>query len=141
MGQRALTYAGLDGPSSMLGHILRAQGVVRETVVGVFLLRSPEMVVALLAILKAGGAYLPLDPLLPAQRIEFLLSDAGVPLILTQSELRDMLPESAAVLMFIDRDLAGRTAEAPLMGEPMPEDLAYLIYTSGSTGNPKGTEI
>ena len=142
MGQRSLSYGELDARSNMLARVLRAQGVARETVVGVFLQRSPEMVVALLGILKAGGAYLPLDPLLPAQRIEFLLSDAGVPLILTQTDLRDALPESNAALFLIDRiNHTGQSADAPVTDEPGPEDLAYLIYTSGSTGNPKGTEI
>ena len=150
MGQRVLTYAELDAQSTMLARILRAQGVVRETVVGVFLRRSPEMVVALIAILKAGAAYLPLDPLLPALRIEFLLSDARVQLILTQMDLRDTLPESTASLLLIDQidqsDQAGQFNNVPVMDlfaidGPGPEDLAYLIYTSGSTGNPKGTEI
>jgi amino acid adenylation domain-containing protein len=148
MGRRSLTYAELDAQSSMLARVLRAHGVEWETVVGVFLRRSPEMVVALLGILKAGAAYLPLDPLLPAQRIEFLLADAEVPLILTQTDLRDTLPESNAALLLIDQiDRTGQGTEAPVLDEPIPEDepgpedLAYLIYTSGSTGNPKGTAI
>jgi amino acid adenylation domain-containing protein len=141
MGRRSLTYAELDAQSTMLARVLRAHGVVRETVVGVFLRRSPEIVMALLAILKAGGAYLPLDPMLPPQRIEFLLTDAGVPLIVTETGLRDSLPVSAAALFFIDRDQTAQSAGTPVTDEPAPEDLAYLIYTSGSTGNPKGTEI
>ncbi len=142
-GERTLTYAELDAESSKLAVILRSRGVARETVVGVFLHRSPEMVVALLGILKAGGAYLPLDPQLPAQRIEFLLSDAAVPLIVTQSELRDSLPSSGAALVMLDllkSDEITENAEHLLVA-PTSEDLAYLIYTSGSTGNPKGTEI
>jgi amino acid adenylation domain-containing protein len=148
MGQSSLTYAELDARSSMLANVLRGYGVMRETVVGVYLRRSPEMVVALLGILKAGGAYLPLDPLLPAQRVEFMLSDAGVPLILTQTDLRDTLPASNTALFLIDSmDDTDQRAKAQLTAapipedEPRPEDLAYLIYTSGSTGNPKGTEI
>ncbi len=143
-GERSITYAELDAQSNKLADVLRARGVVRETVVGVFLHRSAEMVVALLGILKAGGAYLPLDPQLPPQRIEFLLSDAAVPLIVTQSKLRYTLPDSGAALLMIDQpisDQIGASAEQPLKDEPASEDLAYLIYTSGSTGNPKGTEI
>ncbi|HZD48843.1 MAG TPA: amino acid adenylation domain-containing protein [Silvibacterium sp.] len=138
-GERSLTYAALDAESSKLAGVLRSHGVARGTVVGVFLHRSPEMVVALLGILKAGGAYLPLDPQLPAQRIEFLIADAVVPLIVTQTELRDSLSDSGAALLMIDQISEG--FEQPLTDKPDSEDLACLIYTSGSTGNPKGTEI
>jgi amino acid adenylation domain-containing protein len=138
-GERTLTYAELDAQSNKLAGILRSHGVARGMVVGVFLHRSPEMVVALLGILKAGGAYLPLDPQLPAQRIEFLIADAAVPLIITQTELHDPLSDSGAALLMIDQISEG--VEQPLTDTPKSEDLAYLIYTSGSTGNPKGTEI
>jgi amino acid adenylation domain-containing protein len=138
-GERTLTYAELDAQSNELAGTLRAHGVSRGTVVGVFLRRSPEMVVALFGILKAGGAYLPLDPQLPAQRIEFLIADAAVPLIVTQTDLRDTLPDFGAALVMIDQISEG--VERPLTDKPISEDLAYLIYTSGSTGNPKGTEI
>jgi amino acid adenylation domain-containing protein len=149
MGERSLTYAELDAHSSRLAAVLRSHGVAREKVVGVLLRRSPEMVVALLGILRAGGAYLPLDPMLPARRLEFLLADAGVPLILTQTDLRDTLPESGATLLMIDElsigqsliEPASESADGPVTDEPAPEDIAYLIYTSGSTGDPKGTEI
>ncbi len=136
---RSLTYAELDAQSDELASILRSHGVARGTVVGVFLHRSHEMVVALLGILKAGGAYLPLDPQLPAQRIEFLIADAAVPLIITQTELRDSLSDSGAALLMIDQ--ISESLEQPPTDKPTSEDLAYLIYTSGSTGNPKGTEI
>jgi amino acid adenylation domain-containing protein len=138
-GERTLTYAELDAQSNRLASILRSHGVARGTVVGVFLHRSPEMVVALLGILKAGGAYLPLDPQLPAQRIEFLIADAAVPLIVTQTDLRDTLSDSGAALLMIDQ--ISESVEQPPTDKPNSEDLAYLIYTSGSTGNPKGTEI
>ncbi len=138
-GGRSLTYAELDAQSNELASILRSHGVARGIVVGVFLHRSHEMVVALLGILKAGGAYLPLDPQLPAQRIEFLITDAAVPLIITQTELRDTLSDSGAALLMIDQ--ISESVEQPPTDIPGSEDLAYLIYTSGSTGNPKGTEI
>jgi amino acid adenylation domain-containing protein len=137
-GERTLTYAELDAQSNKLASILRSHGVARGTVVGVFLHRSPEMVVALLGILKAGGAYLPLDPQLPAQRIEFLIADAAVPLIVTQTDLRAMPADSDAALLMIDQ--ISESVEQPPTDKPNSEDLAYLIYTSGSTGNPKGTE-
>lgn len=138
-GETSLTYADLDAESNRLANELRSHGVGREKVVGVFLERSPEMVIALLGILKAGGAYLPLDPQLPAQRVEFLIADAKAPLILTQAELRDSLPDSGATLLVLDEISEG--SQQPVADKPRPGDLAYLIYTSGSTGNPKGTEI
>jgi amino acid adenylation domain-containing protein len=138
-GERTLTYAELGAQTNKLASILRSHGVARGTVVGVFLHRSPEMVVALLGILKAGGAYLPLDPQLPAQRIKFLIADAAVPLIVTRTDLRDTLPDSGAALWMIDQ--ISESIEQPPTEKPNSEDLAYLIYTSGSTGNPKGTEI
>jgi amino acid adenylation domain-containing protein len=138
-GERTLTYAELDAQSNKLASILRSHGVARGTVVGVFLHRSPEMIVALVGILKAGGAYLPLDPQLPAQRIEFVIADAAVPLIVTQTDLRDTLSDSGAALLIIDQ--ISESVERPLTDKPNSEDLAHLIYTSGSTGNPKGTEI
>ncbi|HVT97022.1 MAG TPA: condensation domain-containing protein, partial [Acidobacteriaceae bacterium] len=139
MGARSLTYSELDAQSSALASALRAQGISRSDVVAVFLERSPEMVIAVLGILKSGAAYLPLDPALPAQRIEFLLGDANVPLILTQQELRSTLPPTNATVFSID-ELDLSPADAPSI-QLSGDDLAYLIYTSGSTGNPKGTEI
>jgi amino acid adenylation domain-containing protein len=102
------------------------------------------MVVAMLGILKAGAAYLPLDPALPASRVEFLLADAEVPLILTQTEFREVLSSSDLPLLMIDSlhaTAAGERDDQSSAESCGPEDLAYLIYTSGSTGNPKGTEI
>jgi amino acid adenylation domain-containing protein len=139
MGDRSLTYSEVDAQSSALAGALRSRGIGRSDVVAVFLERIPEMVVGLIGILKSGAAYLPLDPALPAQRIEFLLADAEVPLILTQRELRDSLPNSSSAVVNIE-ELSESPADIQI-GQPAGNDLAYLIYTSGSTGNPKGTEI
>lgn len=140
MGDRALTYQQLDAESDRLAADLRSRGIGRGRIVGIFMQRSPEMVIGLLGILKAGAAYLPLDPALPLQRLEFLLSDAEVALILSERELDDKLHgTSATVLRFEDI--------GDLLPDHFPDDvcdasdLAYLIYTSGSTGDPKGTEI
>ncbi len=145
MGERRLTYAELDEQSDALAEVLRSKGVGREVVVGLYLSRGLNMVIGLLAILKAGGAYLPLDPAFPAQRIEFLLNDAGVPLILTESGIQATLPATTATLLCIDEPWpAIRTRPIrtrPTDDQPNAADLAYLIYTSGSTGNPKGTEV
>jgi len=139
MGDRSLTYEELNAESDRVAADLRSRGVGRGTIVGIFIHRSPEMVIGLLGILKAGAAYLPLDPALPPHRIEFLLSDAQVPLILTQRELRHALPTTAATLLPIEE--IDKRSTAPIPDDVSSSDLAYLIYTSGSTGNPKGTEI
>ena len=99
MGNRALSYAELDKQSGLLAEALRKRGVGRAVVVGLYVTRTLNMVVALLAILRSGGAYLPLDPAFPAERIEFLLSDAAAPLILTETSLKSVLPESDAEVL------------------------------------------
>src|SRR5205085_12513365 len=88
----SLSYAELDVRANQLAHHLRGLGVGIETVVGLCVERSLEMLVALVGILKAGGAYLPLDPDHPAERLAFMLADAGAPLIVTQARLRERLP-------------------------------------------------
>src|SRR6202041_1481720 len=120
-------------------HHLRGLGVGAETLVGLCVERSLEMVVGLLGILKAGGAYLPLDPEYPEQRLAFMLEDAQVPLIVTHSALRERFLGVASVLC-VDQDWAkiAEQAETSLSSGVEPENLAYVIYTSGSTGRPKG---
>src|SRR5262249_13381636 len=120
-----------------------------ETIVGLCLERSPEMVVALLAILKAGAAYLPLDPDYPAERLAFMLGDARPLCVLTAGTAADRLPEGTLLLRLdhpaLRADLAGRPDTAPSdrdRRQPLlPGHPAYLIYTSGSTGRPKGVTV
>jgi amino acid adenylation domain-containing protein len=119
-GDVMLTYADLDRRSTSLARALRRRGVGPETVVGVQLRRSPEMIVALLAVLKAGGAYLPLDPDYPRERLDLMIQDAGAGLVLTGIETE----EGEADLPALD-----------------PLNLAYVIFTSGSTGRPKGVMV
>ena len=142
MGTRQLTYAELNVRANRLAHFLRDRGVQPGSLVGVYLDRSVEMVVAVLAILKAGGAYFPLDPAFPQHRLAFMLEDAEAPLLLTQLAKKDTLPRAAASVVFLDDESAFQELPA---GNPAPvnrpEDLAYVIYTSGSTGNPKGVMI
>lgn len=139
----SLSYAALGEHAGRLAQTLRRHGVRRDIPVGVYIERSPELVVALLAILEAGGAYLPVDPDYPQARIERVLEDAKPPVVLTQLALRSRLPEHPAEVVSVD--LAAEASDATTHAEPpMParsHDLAYLIYTSGSTGQPKGVMI
>jgi amino acid adenylation domain-containing protein len=101
------------------------------------------MVVALLGILKAGGAYVPLDPAYPADRIKYVLEDAGVQVLLTQEALLPTLPQTSAEVLSLDPDwqlLEGESTD-PVASNASPENLAYVIYTSGSTGRPKGVQL
>jgi amino acid adenylation domain-containing protein len=142
-GDDRLTYAELDRRANQLAHELIARGVKRGDLVGICLERSAELVVAMLGVLKSGAAYVPVDPGYPPERQAFLLRDAQVPLLVTESQLLDATPESAASTLCIDRDwsLCERRPVVRPSIEHDPEQLAYVIYTSGSTGRPKGVEI
>jgi non-ribosomal peptide synthetase component F len=101
--------------------------------------RSPSIVVGILGILKAGGAYVPLDPAYPRDRVDFMLADSEVKVVVTQAPFVDELQATGATLVNVDQD-HGEAAQAPASGV-QPDDLAYVIYTSGSTGKPKGVLI
>ncbi len=134
-----LTYDELNRRANQLAHHLQKLGVGPDTLVGICVERSLDMVVGLLGILKAGGAYLPLDPTYPQERLSFMLEDADISILLTQVPLVDHLPESRTVIC-LDADwetVARESRENPISGVT-PENLAYVIYTSGSTGRPKG---
>jgi amino acid adenylation domain-containing protein len=138
-----LTYAELNARANQLARHLRTLGVVAESLVGVLVERSTEMVVALLAVLKAGGAYVPLDPAYPTERLELMLEDTRASVVLTQQSLQQRLPPCDAHVIYLDKecqDIARQSGENPL---PITDEsnLAYLIYTSGSTGRPKGVAI
>ncbi|WP_230598529.1 non-ribosomal peptide synthetase, partial [Xanthomonas albilineans] len=144
-GEHTLRYAELDGCANRLAQRLRRSGVGVESRVALYLPRSIEQVVAVLATLKAGAAYVPLDPELPSERLAFLLEDSRPRAVLTCTDLQDHLPASRAMLrvsvLTLD-DIADRQHDDP--GAPnvpglCPDNLAYVIYTSGSTGQPKGT--
>jgi amino acid adenylation domain-containing protein/non-ribosomal peptide synthase protein (TIGR01720 family) len=138
-----LTYAQLNTRANQLAHYLRSIGVGPETLVGVFIDRSVDMIVGLLGILKAGGAYLPLDPSYPPDRVAFMLSDSRASLLLTQAALRDRLETCEVPLLCLDADqelIAAQHTANPGLNVPS-EALAYVIYTSGSTGVPKGVQV
>jgi amino acid adenylation domain-containing protein len=138
-----LTYAQLNTRANQLAHYLRSLEVKSETLVGICVERSLEMLVGILGILKAGGAYVPLDPAYPQERIAFMLEDTQAPVLLTQARLVDRLPDSQAQIVCLDSDWGtiAQFSEDNPESPPTPENLAYVIYTSGSTGKPKGTLI
>ncbi|REJ55603.1 MAG: amino acid adenylation domain-containing protein [Microcystis aeruginosa DA14] len=138
-----LTYAELNSRANQLAHYLRSLGVETEVIVGLCVERSLDMIVALIAILKAGAAYLPLDPEYPQERLQFMLEDSQVPLLLTQSSLIDKLPNHQAKTVFLAEIW---TEIKPmnwdnLTGKVTASNLANVIYTSGSTGKPKGVMV
>ncbi|RAM50564.1 MAG: non-ribosomal peptide synthetase [Hapalosiphonaceae cyanobacterium JJU2] len=135
-----LTYQQLNEQANQLAHYLRTKGVEPEVLVGIFVERSIEMVVGLLGILKAGGAYLPLDPSYPTDRLTHMISDAAVPILLTQQSLVDFIPANQAELVCLDSDwhIIANYSQHNAVNWVTSENLAYVIYTSGSTGKPKG---
>ncbi|MBV9775387.1 MAG: amino acid adenylation domain-containing protein, partial [Gemmatimonadetes bacterium] len=142
-GARTLTYAELERRANQLANHLRGMGIGTESRVGVCMERSPELVVGILGILKAGAAYVPLDPAYPAERLAYMLEDAGIGVLLTQEHVVPRLPATGAALVRLDADaerIARESGEAPAVTVD-PEQLAYVIYTSGSTGRPKGVAM
>ena len=138
-----LSYAELDRRANQLANYLRSVGVERNAVVGLYLDRSPSMVVAALAILKAGGAYVPLDPIHPVERLAFMLRDSSASIVVSTKSLAEGFPSREWRMVTVDGD-AEKIASAPdaaLESSVGSDDLAYIIYTSGSTGQPKGVEL
>ncbi len=136
----SLTYRDLNARANQLARYLQTLGVGPETLVGICIERSIEMVVGILGILKAGGAYVPLDPDYPADRLTFMLEDARVAVLLTQQHLAAYLPAQQARVVCLDADWQQIAAEGQTNPDTdvTPDNLAYVIYTSGSTGQPKG---
>jgi amino acid adenylation domain-containing protein len=142
-GEEVCTYAALNQRANKCANYLRELGIGPDVVVGVIMERSIELVVALLAILKAGGAYLPLSSDCPAERLKFMLEDAGVSTVLTHAETSDLVND--LVVTNLNLDVEEEEWQALSFENPPPlakaGHLAYVIYTSGSTGKPKGCMI
>ena len=138
-----LTYGELNWRATQLAVHLRQQGIGPEVLVGLCLSRSPTLLIALLAILKAGGAYVPLDPNYPSERLTYMLADAQVALLLTQSSCLERLSRHEVPTLLLDRlDALDPSSSASCSSwELQAEQLAYVLYTSGSTGRPKGVGI
>ncbi len=138
-----LTYSQLNKRANQLAHYLRKQGVKPDSLVGVSLDRSPEIIVAFLAILKAGGAYVPLDEGYPKQRIKLMIEDAQLKIILTDdSAISDICSQQVQTICpDADSDAISRESQVNPQSLNDPHHLAYVMFTSGSTGRPKGVEI
>jgi amino acid adenylation domain-containing protein len=138
--EQRLTYRQLNHQANQLAKYLQTLGVGAEVLVGICMERSLEMVVGLLAILKVGGAYVPLDIGYPQERLEFMLADTQVTVLLTQKALVDRLPKHNATTVCVDEDwdIINQQPHHNLTTSVKPENLAYVMYTSGSTGQPKG---
>lgn len=137
-----LTYGELDDRADRLAAVLQAAGAGDGSCVAVLLPRSARYVLAAAAVMKAGAAYLPLDPATPADRVEYILGDAGTAVVLTDRALGGSVPQGPWSVIDLDEPRSPIPAP-PRPADPRtgPDSLAYVIYTSGSTGRPKGVEI
>jgi amino acid adenylation domain-containing protein len=139
-GDVELTYQKLNERANRLGRYLSRFGVGPEVLVGLYMERSVEMVVGIYGVLKAGGAYVPLDPEYPRERLEFMLEDTQVPVILSQKHLATRIPQTKAQVVYLDSgwDEIGREEGVNFRNGTVASNSAYVIFTSGSTGKPKG---
>lgn len=137
------TYAGADRIANRLAHYLRDKGVAPEEKVVILLPRRAEVPIAMLGVLKAGGAYIPLDPEIPAARVNFIMHDSGAKLLITSDEILERIGKELDrhIIFNIDTQLAELNVwpdTKPDVPQRTESDLCYIIYTSGTTGNPKG---
>ncbi|WP_449601895.1 non-ribosomal peptide synthetase, partial [Paenibacillus sp. Marseille-Q9583] len=142
-GEERVSYGELNQRANQWAHYLQSQGVGPDDLVGIYMERSVEMLVGLLAVLKAGGAYVPLDPAYPRERIAYMMEDTQVRVLFTQEKLGGGMPENKATVYYLDQeptDFPREAVENPVSGVT-PQNLVYAIYTSGSTGKPKGVLI
>ncbi|MEA5525870.1 non-ribosomal peptide synthetase [Nodularia spumigena] len=139
-----LTYQQLNQKANQLAHyLIQNYPIQPDTLVGICVERSLEMIIGVLGVLKAGGAYVPIDPNYPQERIKFLLEDSGVSVLLTQSFILEQLPitEQKYQAICLDKEAFAEELTDNPSPKITPENLAYVIYTSGSTGRPKGVMI
>ncbi|MBN2862731.1 MAG: amino acid adenylation domain-containing protein, partial [Bacteroidales bacterium] len=137
---KSMNYRELNLKSNQLAYTLREAGVVPGAIIGLLAERSMEMVVGILGILKAGGAYLPVEPIYPSDRINYILEDSGAEILLTQTHLTSQINSDCRIILLDQEDsYSERNDNLPRVNAA--SDLAYIIYTSGTTGNPKGVMI
>jgi amino acid adenylation domain-containing protein/non-ribosomal peptide synthase protein (TIGR01720 family) len=143
-GNRSWTYREVDEAANRLAHLLTAQGMGAGQCVALLLSRSAEAIVAILAVMKTGAAYVPIDPAVPAARMQFVLEDAAPVAVVTTTDLRPLLNGCDLPVVDVDDPAVGSQPSAALSAAaqaPGPDDVAYIIYTSGTTGTPKGVAI
>jgi amino acid adenylation domain-containing protein len=142
-GEERVSYREVEAQANQLARRLRGLGVGPDALVGVYLERSTQAIVALVAVLKAGGAYLPLDPAYPSERVVTILEDAKPTVMLTEAQLVDKLPPHGARVICLDHEAISDLSDEDVQIEAGSglENLAYVIYTSGSTGKPKGVMV
>lgn len=141
-GEHHITYEELNRRANQLAHYVQSLGAGPETLVGLYLARGPEVIVALLAVLKAGGGYVPLDPAYPQDRLNWMLADSQASVLLTTSEWAGETPNPHLPIVDLNNwaPIAAQRESTP-PDQIWPENVAYVIYTSGSTGKPKGVVI
>ncbi len=137
---RSMTYRELEEAANRLAHLLAGQGAGPGQCVALLFSRCAEAIVAILAVLKSGAAYLPIDPALPAARIEFMIADAAPIAAITTAGLRALLDGCELAVVDIN-DPRIDTQPSTAVPSPAPDDLAHIIYTSGTTGVPKGVTV
>jgi aspartate racemase len=138
---QSLTYKQLNERANQLAHYLRARGVSVESLVGICLERSIDLIVALLGVLKAGAAYVPLDPVYPQARLASILEDAQVSIVVANEQSLAKCSYPGTKVVCIDSvAIANESRENPIAGAT-GTNLSYVIYTSGSTGKPKGVQV
>lgn len=142
-GQTQFTYRELNARANQLARFLKRFGVGPDSLVGLCVDRSPEMIVGILGILKAGAGYVPMEPSYPKERLFFMLQDADIFVLLTQAHLLEKLPQhnGPRISLDTDWDIVAKERNDNPISRATPANLAYVIYTSGSTGQPKGVMI
>jgi len=139
-GENSLTYMELNEKANQLSRTLRREGVGKESIVGVMTVRSIDMLVAIMGVLKTGGAYLPIDPVYPKDRIQYMLEDSSTSMLITQKHLKDKIDFEGKIIE-VDSDSWSHEEKSNLDCINTCDSLAYILYTSGSTGKPKGVLI
>lgn len=142
-GKQSITYADLNTRANQLAYHLQKLGIQPDSMVGIHVERSIDMLVALFGVLKAGAAYVPMDPAFPRERLGYMIEDAAMPVIISQADLVDQLPSHTAQIVLIDSDWShiAQNAAGNVSNAATGDNLAYVIFTSGSTGRPKGVQV
>ncbi len=142
-GKQQISYQGLNQGSNQLAWYLQKLGITSPMPVGICLGQSVEAIATMLAVLKVGGAYLPLDPTYPPERIHFMLKDAGITVVIAQTEWLDLFPSKGITVICLEQEWSAiaKESEENLSTVSTADQLAYIIYTSGSTGIPKGVMV